>query len=578
MYPIDKELGSSVSVLIAGAGPTGLALACDLRRRGVDARVLDRLEKAAVTTRALGLQPRGRQIIERIGALGDLPKEALSQTGFDVYVDRRLAVSVAFDALKGSDDEGTLRVPQTTIERHLRERLRELGEEVRWGHEVIGCTQDTTGVEVTVRARDGEHRMRADWLIGCDGAHSTVRKLIDAAFDGTASRQTFLLGDVRLDWKRKNGAAIYLHRDQVLSMASLPEGMWRIGVALPEGDPLAEAGHDALTVARDASAVASEPALTRLRQLFQEYSGDGTTRISDPTWFSVFRINRRMASSFRRSYVLIAGDAAHLTSPLGGQGMNTGLSDAFNLGWKLTLVVGGRADERLLDSYEAERRPATERIDRATMQWTHVLLGDSRASRILRRYVVLPAMHLRFVQAWILTRRGDLQSTYRGGPLAPQTSSALRTPLRGRGPQPGDEAPDSRCMRRGHLEPTRLGKEIGPNWGLLFFGGDEHAIAACTEAARSRLPPPVRVLRIAARDGHRTTEADGVIDDRFGAIRRGYRPAKTTTLLIRPDGYLAWRSGTPDAAGLTWWLEDVLGVGRAAGTSGGPGTVSERGV
>ena len=139
-----------------------------------------------------------------------------------------------------------------------------------------------------------------------------------------------------------------------------------------------------------------------------------------------------MASSFRRGSVLIAGDAAHLTSPLGGQGMNTGLSDAFNLGWKLALVVEGRADESLLETYEAERRPATERIDRATMQWTHLLLGDSRASRILRRYVVLPAMRARAVQAWILTRRGDLQSNYRGGPLAPQTSSALRSALRGR--------------------------------------------------------------------------------------------------------------------------------------------------
>jgi 4,5-epoxidase len=165
-----------------------------------------------------------------------------------------------------------------------------------------------------------------------------------------------------------------------------------------------------------------------LQELYRDYSGDSATRLIDPTWLSIFRIHRRMASTFRKGRALIAGDAAHLTSPLGGQGVNTGLNDAFNLGWKLALVIQGRADERLIDTYEAERRPSVERIDRATAAWTSVLFGDSVGARFVRRWIALPAMRWRTVQAWVLTRRGALQSSYRGGPLAQDAGNGVARP------------------------------------------------------------------------------------------------------------------------------------------------------
>jgi len=554
------------TVLIAGAGPTGLALACYLRSRGIDAQVIDKFERPATTTRALGVQPRGRQILERLAALGDLAKEAIPQTKFDIYVDGRNIVNIDLDTLGTSSTNTVLRVPQTAIERCLRERLQELGAQVAWGHEVIAASENTgaSGVAVTVRTNEGERVIQADWLIGCDGAHSAVRKVIGATFEGSIFPGTFFLGDVHMDWGKEGKAAIYLRGRQILTMASLPDGQWRIGVALPPGDPLTDTGREAMTAARDKSAVSLQDGLVRLQEIFSAYSGDKTTRLYDPTWFSVVRIHRRMASTFRRGHILIAGDAAHLTSPLGGQGMNTGLNDAFNLGWKLALVIQGVANDSLLDTYEQERRPAMEKVDKATTQWTKALFADNARSLFFRRYVVLPAMQIKKFQRWVLTGRAALQTNYRGGPLARQVSShwLMRwwDRLACRGPQPGDLGPDAICRLEGNMEHTTLGQQIGAKWGLLFFGGADGDVDACVTAVRERFGDDVRVL--SCRRSLDLGRHD-IVDDFQGEIARAYRPGKSTAILLRPDGHVGWRSKRPDATALGAWIDGMLNASKS---------------
>jgi 4,5-epoxidase len=545
---------NKAAVLIAGAGPTGLALACDLRMRGIDAQVLDRMTAPAVTTRALGLQPRGRQILDRLGALGDLPHMALPQSGFSVYVEGRLALRVELASLQGPNDDGPLRAPQTAIEERLRARFASLHADVLWGHDIVEAREDGGALAVRVRVEHGEKLIRADWLIGCDGAHSACRRIIGADFAGSEYPQTFLLGDVRLSEARAADAAIYLRGREMLSMASLPDGAWRIGTALPPDDPLT--GKASLTADRDKSSTSMEEGLARLQELYSTYSGDRVTRLSDPTWFSVFRIHRHIASMFRRGRVLIAGDAAHLTSPLGGQGMNTGLNDAFNLGWKLALVVNGRADESLIDTYEAERRPAVERIDRATAAWTNVLFAQGVGGRFLRRYIALPAMRLKLVQAWTLTRRGSLQSRYRGGPLAPKKTFPS---LFLSGPQPGDGAPGVPCRRSDGVE-TSTGREIGPNWGLIVFGPREKGSLGSVSVARKCLGQDLRVFRVVAiGDPAGPADEPALVDER-GAITRAFGARRGSIFLIRPDGHLAWRSRGDDPQGLRDWLNRVLGL------------------
>jgi 4,5-epoxidase len=355
-----------------------------------------------------------------------------------------------------------------------------------------------------------------------------------------------------------------------LVTAPLPDGRWRIGAALPPGDPLAAKGGEGLTADRDKNSTSLEEGLARLQELYTDYSGDGATRLSDPTWLSIFRIHRRMASTFRNGRALIAGDAAHLTSPLGGQGVNTGLNDAFNLGWKLALVVQGRADERLIDTYEAERRPSVERIDRATAAWTSVLFGASVGTRFVRRWIALPAMRWRSVQAWVLTRRGALQSSYRGGPLARGAETGWLGRISHREPQPGDGAPDVECRRSGDSGSTTVGREIGPNWGLMVFGPMDEAASACDAAARERLGDDLVVLHVVSGKQGPRTGADRLIDDSGGQIARAYRARPGAIILVRPDGHIAWRSPRADRRGLEAWLDGVL-LGRRPPDEGAVG-------
>jgi 4,5-epoxidase len=547
---------NEVSVLIVGAGPTGLALACDLLSRGVAVKVVDNLEKPPTTIRALGLQPRGRQILDRLGALGDLPNENQLETKFDVYLDGRLALHMDLETLRGRYDSGVLRVPQTEIEQRLRTRLQKLGCEIAWGHEVIDIREEGEDILVSVRTKTGLWSLSARWVVGCDGAHSIVRKRVGAEFRGESFPETFLLGDVRMHPDREDGAAIYLHRNEMLAVAALPGRLWRVGVALPSGDPLKQS--DSFKGDPDKGTASSEQIMDRLQQLFADYTGDHGTRLFDSSWLSSFHIHRRVSSSFRRGRLFIAGDAAHLTSPLGGQGMNSGIGDAFNLGWKLALIDQGLADEGLLDTYEGERRPVVGKIERATTQWTSILLGEGRVNRILRRYVLLPAMRLRALQAWVLTQRPALQESYRGGPLAPPLGWMKR--LICRGPQAGDLGPDSRCKLLPEYEETTLSKVIGANWALILFGLREEPMRSCADAARTRLGSNIRILHVVTGESGLKSGADYIVQDHFGEIARAYRADTDTAILLRPDGHLAWRSQRPDVAGVTFWLDHILGI------------------
>ena len=235
--------------------------------------------------------------------------------------------------------------------------------------------------------------------------------------------------------------------------------------------------------------------------------------IRSVVWTSSFRIQRRLADSYRRARVLLAGDAAHIQSPFGGQGMNTGIGDAENLAWKLALVVSGRAGERLLDSYEAERRPIAKGVLDSTSGATEVAVGQGRAARLLRDRIVVPLMNQGWLQNLITERTSQLRVSYRHGPLGAGLSRFLP------GIRIGDRVADRTCTRFDGAS-VRLYDVLGPEWALL---GRE----PLADVARERLGDVVAL--------------------------RGERDAR----LVRPDGHLAWRGA--DAARLRAWLDNALG-------------------
>ncbi|WP_280380125.1 FAD-dependent monooxygenase [Nocardia wallacei] len=491
------------AVLVVGAGPSGLVLAVGLAAHGVAVRVVDAMSGPAVTSRANILHARGVEVLQRLGAMGDLRERSLAPVGMRMYARSRPLATMRF-APDDCESVQALFVSQAHIEEQLRGRLTELGVDIEWGRTVTAASQDADGV--TVEFADGT-RLRTDWLVGCDGARSVVRGAAGIGFPGVPVVEQFLLADVNAEWDRdRSTSAGFYHRSGLLlaiPMRANDSGdRWRLMADIPAAD-------------RHLSAA---EIVTRFEQLLPERAGETGVRIREAVWTSVFRIHRRLAANYRSGRLLLAGDAAHIHSPIGGQGMNTGIGDAENLAWKLALVVGGRADAKLLDTYTAERRPLAADVLRTTTNNTKILVGDGILARFVRDRVFIPLLDSPKVQQKATRTASQLWVTYRKGPLGSR---------RGPAPRPGDRVPDRECTRR-EGGSTALSVELQPNWVLLARPGT--TIAALESVAGEHLGPHVTVLTDSAAPHHAS--------------------------LIRPDGHLAWRGNNSDA--LHKWFTDTL--------------------
>ena len=323
-------------VVIAGAGPTGLMLACELRLAGLDVLVLERLAEPTGDSRAGGLHPRSLEVLDQRGMLEPFLAEGRPLPGAR-FAGLPLDLSVL-----PTPYPFLLVILQRRIERLLEARARELGVRIRRGAEVTGL--GPAGAEsVVVETSDGP--VEARYLVGCDGGRSMVRRLAGIDFPGTPPTTTSILGDVELADPPAEQFLMQRTPRGNFSVLGFEEG-WRRVIVDEVGAP-----------AGDSTAIGFED----LRAMFIRVAGEDFGMHS-PRWISRFTDVARQAASYRRGRVLLAGDAAHVHSPAGGQGLNTGLQDAFNLGWKLALVVRGRADEGLLDTYHEERHPVGARV------------------------------------------------------------------------------------------------------------------------------------------------------------------------------------------------------------------------
>ncbi|HZR54069.1 MAG TPA: FAD-dependent monooxygenase [Streptosporangiaceae bacterium] len=326
------------AVIIAGAGPAGLTLAAELRLAGVEPIVLDRLAEPTGQSRGLGFTGRTMEIFDQRGLLSRLPDIEISNEGHFG------GLPIDFGILEGAHLGGK-GIPQARTEEMLTEWCRDLGVDIRREHELTSLTDDGDSVEVTVRTPAGEQRLRCGYLVGCDGGRSTVRKAAGFEFPGTAATLEMFIADVKgVDIrKRMIGEA----RPNGMVMAGpLGDGVMRI-VVCEKGNPPQR---------REAPPEYPEIAAGWERLTGQDISA------ATPIWCTAFGDAARQATEYRRGRVLLAGDAAHIHLPAGGQGMNTGIQDAMNLGWKLAATVRGWAPPGLLDSYHSERHPVAARL------------------------------------------------------------------------------------------------------------------------------------------------------------------------------------------------------------------------
>jgi 4,5-epoxidase len=511
-------LRSEPEVLIVGAGPTGLTLAGGLLANGVAARVVDKAVAPAGTSRALGLQPRGIEVVDRLGALNDLPEHALQVERIVVHINGKQAASVRVGQRTALVTRPSLTISQATVEAALRRRVTELGGQIVWGCEVAAAEQDSHGV--TVRFAEGDRR-RVSWLVGCDGAHSRVRQLAGVGFPGVPLAERFLLVDAHADLLlSRRTIYVWLDADTVFGAFPLPgQDVWRLMV--PTVDPGTEA--DPMT---------DEAVLAEVTRQLGERAGFDPALVGDPEWVTSFRVHRRLAETYRNGRILLAGDAAHVHSPFGGQGMNTGIGDGENLAWKLAMVVNGTAEPALLDSYEGERRPVAAKAVKSTGAAGNLILGNHVFARLLRDRVVVPLMNRASMQRRVWENLSQLKVTYRHGPLGGQA----RRWFSGRDPLPGDRVPDIECVRAEGGGHTTLHAELGDKWALVMPGpmvSDEYAAVVA-----KRLGDHAMITLVADHDANREI------------------------MLVRPDAHLGWRGRAgPDA--LDRWLTAVVRQARA---------------
>jgi 2-polyprenyl-6-methoxyphenol hydroxylase-like FAD-dependent oxidoreductase len=366
-------------VLIVGAGPTGLMLANQLARRGVRAQIIDRHAGPARETRALGVQARTLEIYAHLRIVDRALELGKDGSGANIWAQGRWMARVPLDEA-GRDLTPypyILILGQDDNERIMGDRLRELGMSVQWNTELTTLEQRLDHVDATLKAADGTFRtITATYVAGCDGARSTVREKCGIAFAGAPYEHVFFVADTEATGSMvPDQVNVYLWRDGFhLFFPMRGEDHWRLVGILPrELRGRDDVGFDAVI-----------PSLTK-------EAGEGLA-FRQCMWFSTYRIHHRRAERFRDRRCFVLGDAAHIHSPVGAQGMNTGLQDAYNLAWKLALVAQGRADAALLDSYETERVPVAQRLLDTTDAGFRLVVSDNPLAGILRTQVLARIM------------------------------------------------------------------------------------------------------------------------------------------------------------------------------------------
>ena len=412
-------------VLIVGAGPVGLTLAAELARFGVRVRIIDRSPHPTRTSKALVIWSRTIELMDRMGCSQAFLDAGLRATGASIRSGRTVLGHTGFDDI-ASPYNFALMLPQRDTERLLDAHLQHLGVTVEREVELTGFSQTQTCVEARLaRAGWPEEVVEASWLVGCDGAHSTVRHGLGLAFEGVAQGNDWMLADVRLDGDATpppDEIATFLHRDGPFVIFPIPGGRARIVAAVGKTVP---------------GQTRPEPTLSEVQAMADERAGGGF-RVADPVWLANFRINERKVSDYRRGRVFLAGDAAHVHSPAGGQGMNTGMQDAFNLSWKLAMVIRGDATASLLESYTPERSAVGDMVLRNTTRMTDMGTLAHPGAQAARNLVLRFMLGFHAVQERMATTMSEVAIAYANSPLSIGRHAGDRlSPDQYAGPPPG---------------------------------------------------------------------------------------------------------------------------------------------
>lgn len=552
---------TAAPVLVVGAGPVGLVLACELARRDVPVRVIDKLPAPTVESRAILIHSRSLEMLARIGVVDEIIASGVRTEGMQMHADGRLLADLTVDGVD-SPYPFSITTAQTETERILADRLTALGGSIERGVELVSFEQDDTAVTYRLTHPDGTaETATTGWIVGTDGSHSTVRAQTGQKLVGSFKGERFLLGDVDVDVDVDE-----LPRDRMHSFFGTGGGPLLLFPML---------GRRMRVIAQITDGN-DDATVERLQQVLDDRRVPA--QVGAARWLTVFEIHHAQVPQYRVGRAFLAGDAAHVHSPAGGQGMNTGMQDAFNLGWKLAAVVAGDADPALLDSYQTERHPVAARVIEQTTRITNLGTMDNRLARTLRNTVVHLATRLPAVRRTVAEQLAETDLSYRSSPL-----------VAGRGGSGG--------LRPGDCAPAVAGTRL---WPLLVDGTDPAGGAtgtlalvfgppAADDEAGSAVLAGLRRIRVAAApvtgaaepgdhagdavgDGRDTDGA--VLDDPDGRIAHRYGARPGDVVLVRPDGYVGFVGALADSAAIARYRASAGCPARGGSTAVGTTSAS----
>ena len=547
LKPIRSTGSTDTQVLISGGGPTGLTLALVLRRYGITCRIIDRDSEYHVHSRGKGIQPRTLEVFDDLGIVNELRAHGTSSGSVRFYTNKQPVAEVMVPEIPprpGIPYPSLLIVPQFQTERILRDRLADFGVAIEHGRELIAFQDDDEQVIANVKhSTTGKVEViRAEYLIGCDGGRSFVRRQLGLRFEGENHDQYWVLGDMDIAGLDRDVTAHAWFADDhtYLNATKLPSvSSWQVQASV-EPNAL---GH-------------IEAASAELFQrLFTERTGLPNVQVSNATWLSNYNVKRRMVDRYRKGRVFVAGDAAHIHSPAGGQGLNTGVQDAYNLGWKLALVLQGKAHAKLLDTYEEERLPVAQSVLHTSETGNSLFFSTNPFITFFRRFVFLPLLRQPRITAALLLKTTELDLTYRGASLSQEDTEqpgGVRSWLARRSmPRAGDRAPDALVREDSTGTQLRLFDAFrGPHWTLLLFCGDEQnpsgdrRLTTIKQEIEEAYGDGVQthLIRSSTREVRASNRVElPILVDTAGEVHSLYSARLASFVLVRPDGYIAIR-------------------------------------
>lgn len=517
------ETTIKTDVVIIGAGPTGLALACQLIRYGVDFVIVDNKETTTPYSKAIGVQARTLEVYEQIGLSENLIAQGAIAAKARMVVGGEVRGEIEFAEIgKGlSPYPYVLIVEQGKHEKLLYGFIKANGKDVRWQTELEKFTHDEAGVKATVKKATGEtENIEAKFLVGCDGAKSLVRHSLDLKFEGSTFERMFYVADVRIDWAFSHDALmVFLMRHNLLAFFPMTgENHWRIVGTFPE------------EFSKDEGEVLYEEIEEQIKK-----DAELDMDITNVNWFSTYKVHSRHVNKFSRGRCFLAGDAAHIHTPAGAQGMNTGIQDSYNLAWKMALVLKGAAGEKILETYNQERLENADNLLKTTDRFFNLVASPEPVLAYLRThvfpYIAGAAFSMDAVKKFVFPRISQIGISYRSGSLSDHANDKDFEV------GAGDRMPY--FLIGGQSIYDRLRE---PKFHLLIFseaGNDYRAIRSEVESAYPQL-----------MDSH-SVPLQPRVEEIFGT-------SQPFMILLRPDNYIGFISAEISSGRLREYLKKVV--------------------